>query len=249
MVGGKSKQESTKTHSATPCLGAHIRTKTEWDALTQDELELFNRNVVCRNYKAGQIIFLQDDPCKGLYFVEHGLVAVRKVDVEGQSAIVRLADQGDTLGYRPLLAKENHRATAEVINDARICFVDASTMHSLLHSNPQLGMRFLEHTAQALGEAEERLFLVAALSVRTRIIHILILLRDRYGTTTSDGTLFVELPMTQRDLANMIGARPESVSRAFREIQNDGLLDLSGRTVRVERVERLIDELHHNLHN
>lgn len=198
-----------------PRLGACVRAKTEWDALTPDEIDLFNRNVVCRKYKAGRVIFLQGDPCKGLYFVEDGLVAVRKVDEEGKSAIVRLAYQGDTLGYRPLLAKENHRASAEVIKDARICFVDAPTMRRFLISNPKLGIRFLEHTAQILGEAEERLFQVAALSVRTRIIHLLILLGDHYGTTTSDGALFVELPMTRRDLANMIGAQPESVARSI----------------------------------
>jgi CRP/FNR family transcriptional regulator len=231
-----------------PCLNAHARVKTEWDALKPDEIDLFNRNVICRKYRAAQSVFHQDDPCKGLYFVESGLVAVRKADEKGKSAIVRLAHKGDTLGYRPLLANQCHRATAEVINESRICFLDAPTMRRLLLSNPNLGMRFLEHTAQALGEAEERLFQVAALSVRTRIIHLLILLCDHYGSTTSDGTLFVELPMTRRDLANMIGARSESLSRALRDIQNDGLLSLSGRTVRVDQVDRLVNELHHNLH-
>ncbi|GBE44784.1 MAG TPA: Crp/Fnr family transcriptional regulator [Rhizobiales bacterium] len=231
-----------------PCLSARARAKTEWDALKPDEIDLFNRNVVCRKYKAAQVIFHQGDPCRGLYFVESGLVAVRKVDEEGKSAIVRLAYQGDTLGYRPLLAKQCHRATAEVINNSRICFLDAPTMRRLLLSNPKLGMLFLEHTAQALGEAEERLYQVAALSVRTRIIHLLILLCDHYGSTTGDGTLFVELPITRRDLANMIGARSETVSRAFRDIQNDGLLKLSGRTVRFDHVGLLIDELHYNLH-
>ena len=241
-------KDQPKYDSMAPCLNARARAKTEWEALNPDEIDLFNRNVVCRKYKAGQTIFHQGDPCKGLYFVESGLVAVRKADEEGKSAIVRLAHQGDTLGYRPLLAKQCHRATAEVINESPICFLDAPTMRRLLLSNPNLGMRFLEHTAHALGEAEERLFQVAALSVRTRIIHLLILLCDHYGSTTSDGTLFVELPMTRRDLANMIGARSESLSRAFRDIQNDGLLNLSGRTVRVDQVDLLVDELHHNLH-
>lgn len=234
---------------AAPCILARIRAQSEWAALEPEQIELFNRTVICRTYKPGQIVFMQGDECKGLYLVEDGLVAVRKVNQDGQSAIVRLAYQGDTLGYRPLLAKENHRATAEVINIAKICFINAVTMRGFLRQNPSLGMRFLEHTAQALGEAEDRLFQVAALSVRTRIIHLLVLLGDHYGKTTSDGTLVVELPMTRRDLAEMIGARPESVSRAFRDIQDDGLLDLSGRTVRVDQMDRLVDELHHNLYH
>lgn len=238
-----------KTDISGPCLNARLRTMNEWDELTADEIDLFNRNVVCRTYEAGRDIFVQGDRCKGLYLVEFGLVAVRKIDDLGQSAIVRLAHQGDTLGYRPLLAKENHRATAEVIKDARICFVDAQTMHRFLLSNPKLGLRFLEHTARAFGEAEERLFQIAALSVRTRIIHLLILFRDIYGSTTVDGKLLLKLPMTWRALAEMIGARPESVSRTLRDIQDEGLINLSGRTVRINRVESLIGELHGNLYH
>ena len=230
-----------------PCLNARHRTKTEWDALTPDEIDVFNRNVVCRTYEAESIIFMQGDPCKGLYLVEQGLVAVRKIDELGQSAIVRLAHQGDSLGYRPLLAKENHRATAQVIKDARICFVNASTTRLLLVSNPKLGMKFLENTARAFGDAEERLFQVAALSLRTRIIHLLLLLLDHYGKTASDGTLFLNLPLAWRDLADMIGARPESVSRILRDIKDDGLINLSGSTVRIDKFDSLVDELHYNL--
>lgn len=240
-------KDTSKHQVMAPCLGARMRAKTEWDALTSEEVDLFNQRVICKTYGVGQLIFVQGDPCKGLYLVEGGLVAVRKSDDDGQSVIVRLAYQCDTLGYRPMLAKENHRATAEVIKEAKICFIDAPTIRWLLKSNPKLGMGFLESTARAFGEAEDRLFQVAALSVRIRIIHLLVLLRDHCGSTTADGTLFVELPMSQRDLAEMIGARPESVSRALRDIQAEGLLNMSGRTVRVDKFDRLVSELHHNL--
>lgn len=81
----------------------------------------------------GETIFLQDDPCRGLYIVGNGLIAVRKVNDEGKSAIVRLAYPGDTPGYRPLLASENHRASAEVIVKARVCFLQAVIMLCRLH--------------------------------------------------------------------------------------------------------------------
>lgn len=216
--------------------------------LGPDDITLFNQNVVCREYRTGQTVFLQDDPCRGLYFVESGLVAVRKASDEGKSAIVRLANPGDTLGYRPLLAKENHRATAEVIVPARVCFLEAAIMLQLLRKNPRLGMGFLQYTAKALGEAEERLFQVAALSVRTRVIHLLVLLSSHYGSTAHSGQMVIELPMTKRNLASMIGAEPESVSRAFRDIQSEGHFHFSGRTVRVDDFDRFVDELHHNLH-
>ena len=91
------------------------------------------------------------------------------------------------------------------------------------------------------------MFHVAALSVRTRIVHLLILLSERHGWTTGDGILFIELPMTRRDLADMVGARHESVTRALRDMQSEGLLNLCGRRVYVDRFDRLVDELHEGL--
>lgn len=236
---------SSKTKVA--CLSREICAETEWGALRPREKDLFNRRAVCRTYQAGQVVFVQGGPCRGLYLVKEGLIAIRKFDDQGQSVIVRLAYKNHTLGYRPLLAKEHHHATAEVIKEARICFLDAPTVHRLIENNPKLGMNFLENTARAFGQAEDRLFQIAALSVRVRTIHLLMLLRDHFGTTTSDGTLFVELPMSRRDMAEMIGARPESVSRVLSDIQSEGLVHMSGRTVRVDRFDKLTNELHQTL--
>lgn len=228
-------------------LGIEGETTSEWDVLADEEIVLFNTNASHRTYSAGETIFIQDDICKGLYIIESGLVAVRKMDDEGRSVVIRLGYPGDTLGYRPLLAKEHHRASAEVTKETRICFIDAKTTRELALSNPDLGMGFLERTVKALGEVEERFFEVAVQSVRVRLVHLLILLRDKCGRFASDGTLILELPLTRQDLASMIGARPESVSRAFLELKKDGLAESSGREIHVTQYDRLIEELHTNM--
>ena len=228
-------------------LKCKVEEDSEWRTLNGDQIDLFNAAVICRSYKAGETVFMQDDPCKGLYIIESGMIAVRKMDSDGRTAVIRLGYPGDSLGYRPLLAKENHRASAEVTKDSRVCFVDAKATWELISKNPDLGLRFLERTAKALGEVESRFFEVAALSVRVRLVHLLILLRDKCGRFSTDGTLILELPLTRQDMASMIGARPESVSRAFHELKEDGLAQSSGRQVHVTEYARLIEELHSNI--
>jgi len=219
----------------------------ELSVLTDDDVSLFNSKVSCRRYKVGETLFMQDETCKGLYFIEQGLIAVRKVDKEGRTAVVRLGFNGDTLGYRPMLAKECHRASADVIKAATVCFVDTKTMMEVLHHNPELGIKFLERTAKALGDVEERFFEVAALNVRVRLVHLILLLSDRFGAVSSDGLLILELPLTRRDMASMIGAQPESVSRTIHDLQVEGLANFSGRNVHVAEYDRLMDELHSGL--
>ena len=233
--------------SEKPVLKYDLAAIDELSALTDENIELFNSKVTCKRYKAGQTIFMQDDACEGLYFVEQGLIAVRKVDREGRTAVVRLGFKGDTLGYRPMLAKEHHRASADVIKAATVCFIHSKTMLDILYHNPDLGMKFLERTAKALGDVEERFFEVAALNVRIRLVHLLLLLYNRFGRISSDGMLILELPLTRRDMASMIGAQPESVSRTIHDLQAEGLANFSGRNVHVPQYDRLVEELHSGL--
>jgi CRP/FNR family transcriptional regulator len=212
--------------------------------LTHAELRLLDSAKVCRAYRRGEIIFHEGDPCRGVYCVETGLVGIRKVDSEGNTALLeRMGFPGATLGYRPYLAGEPHRGSAEALENSVICFVDGVTVKRLLEHNPGLGLQFLERTARALGEAEEAYFQSLTLTARTRFAHLLVVLKERYGTTAEDGSLTLELPMARRDLAAMIGARPESMSRIIRKLNDDGIARFSGRTVEVPSVRRLIDEL------
>lgn len=233
--------------SAPPCLNTITAKNTEWDSLSSEDVQVFNENVTCALYDVGETVFHEGEDCKGLYFLQGGLVAVRKIDAEGTQILIRLANPGDTLGYRPLLAGEKHRASAEVIEQARICFLPLSVTKRLLISSPMLGAGFLERTAQALGEADERFFEAVSLPARVRLIHLLLVLRDRCGNITEDGSLFMELPLTRRDIASMLGIRAESLSRLVHEIEKEGLIHFSGNKITIAHPEALLKELDEGL--
>ncbi|MBC8270290.1 MAG: Crp/Fnr family transcriptional regulator [Rhodospirillaceae bacterium] len=232
----------------TPCLSTNFLKETDWSVLSSREFQLLNENVTCSEYGVGEYIFYEADPCKGLYLVKSGLIAVKKIDIEGEQVILRLANPGDTLGYRPLLAGEQHRAGAEVIKAASICFLPMAIMRQLLISNHELGAGFLKRTAQALGEADNRFFEAVSLPARVRLIHLLMILRERCGSLIDDGSLFLELPLTRRDMASMLGIRPESLSRLVREIENEGLAHFSGSKITISNPASLLRELDAGLH-
>jgi len=235
--------KSNDFKSQTGCFSGKFTEGTEWAVLSPEEIQLFNKNVTCKTYTAGETIFYEGDDCHGLYFVESGLVGVRKIDAEGSHVLLRLANPGDTLGYRPLLAGEPHRAGAEALQSSRVCFLPTKIMRRLLISNPELGAGFLKRTAKALGAADERFFESVTLTARIRFIHLLIILRERCGHIVEDGSLFLELPLTRRDIASMLGIRAESLSRLVHEIEAEGLIHFSGSQVTVANPDSLLEEL------
>lgn len=240
-------KELPKSTRFAPCIDSKTREDTIWATLNDEEVDLFNRNAICREYTPGESIFMQGEPCNGLYFVEDGLVGVRKIDIDGHSILIRVVAKGETLGYRPFLAKQPHRASAEVIEDSKVYFINAPTVRKILQSNHELGLRFLERTAQAFGEAEERLLEMAVLTVDTRIIHLLVLYHDQWGKHLADGSFVIRLPITREDIASMIGAHPDSVSRAMRALESKGIFNADGRMIHVEKYDRLTDQLHTDL--
>lgn len=229
-----------------PCINDKNRKSTVWSVLSNEEVDLFNRNVICTNYKLGETVFMQGEPSKGLYFVSNGLVGIRKIEYEGESTLIRVVGKWGTLGYRPFLAQQAHQANAEIIEDSKICFIDNATVRGILQNNHKLAMKLLKRMAQELGNAEERLLEIATLSVDTRLIHMLILYHDKWGRYSVDGSVKIILPITRDDIASMIGAHPDSITRAFKLLESKGVLKTNGRQIYIEEFDRLVEQLHIN---
>jgi CRP-like cAMP-binding protein len=225
------------------CFPNDILERSEWRVLGPEELAELCAKAVCRVYQPGETVFYEGDACRGVYFISEGLVGVRKEDPEGNSVLLHLAADGDTLGYRPFLAGDCHRASAEVLRASKISFFDAETIRNLLRENPELGIEFLRRATRELGIAEARFYEAVRLNLRTRVAHLLLLFKDRYATVEEDGRILLDLPISRQDMAAMIGVRAESLSRTIRNLADDGLIDVSGHRAWILDIDRLIAEV------
>lgn len=234
---------SGKSSDCGNCFTCQTRGKTEWCVLTDDELAVVDQGKVCREYMPGEVIFHEGDDCRGVHCIERGLIGVRKMDANGNEILLRISHPGDTMGYRSFLAGDDHNNSAEALEPSVLCFIDGSTVQSLLEINPALGLRFLRHAAQDLNAAEEKVLQSATLPVRARFAHLLLVLKERYGVVDDNGSMDLELPLSRQDMAAMIGIRPESMSRTIRSFEDDNIARFSGRRVHVPDVKSLYQEL------
>lgn len=235
------RERQTTQHA--DCMFCQYRDRSEWCVLDEQDLKLLDSAKVTREYLPGEIIYHEGDSCDGIHCVHSGMVGVRKSDAEGNSILLRLVYPGDTLGYRSFLGGGAHRSSAEVLKPSTICFIRRHVVRALLDRNPALGIQFLRHATKDLAEAEDKILHNATLSVRARFFHLLLVLKERYGTHDEDGSLRVELPLSRQDMAAMIGIRPESMSRTIRQVEDDGIARFAGRTVHIFDIDSLMQEL------
>ncbi|HUJ76752.1 MAG TPA: Crp/Fnr family transcriptional regulator [bacterium] len=225
------------------CLTCRNRDRTEWCALASDELQHLDRHKAVRRYRSGELLYRQGDGCAGVYCVESGLVALRMTDVQGQSKILRLAHAGQTVGYTDFFAGPNFRADAECMEDTVACFVDGKTLHHALQANPALGLAFLNHASADLQRADEANVQQALLTVRVRLAHLLLSLKERYAHVDEHGAIVLALPMSWQDVAHLLGTRPETISRAVQSMAGEGVFSLEGHTLKIPDLDALLDEV------
>ncbi len=219
---------------------------TEWCALG-DDLHILNEAKTSNTYQPGQAIFYQGNPCVGVYCVEEGTIALRKCDAQGNEVIVRLVHTGEVLGARTYFTEGEYSASAIALTPARVCFVDKMTTQRLLQTNQNVSLAFLQNISRALRQAEEDKLHFAALSVRTRLAHLLLKLKDRYGRMDEDFQLHIDLPLSRQDMASMIATRPETLSRTIRALEKDGVAKFHKRIVIIPDLDALLDEVDRNI--
>ncbi len=214
---------------------------TEWRELEAEDIEVLSAARTPRSYAAGQSLFSQAEANSGLYCLSSGTVALRQLDEAGNSVLLGLAYPGDVLGYRSLVSGEDHKSSAEALGPCRACKISRRTILDLIQRRPQLGLAFLRRSSREIEHLHESLFRSAVLSNRGRLLHVIVAMMEHHGRSVEDGAHAIDLPVSRRDLASMIGARHETLSRVMSRLEKEELARFSGRRVVIPDLEALVD--------
>jgi CRP/FNR family transcriptional regulator len=221
------------------CLDCPTRRTAEWSVLRDDELSEVNAGKTTRRYHRGEYVFTQGQPCTGLYCIASGTAAVRRTETALPTVLVRLVFAGETLGYRSVLEGACCTGGAKVLEPCIICHIETHVVQRLLRRHRALTLRFQEHLAADLDAAEAGLAQVAWLPVRSRVARLIVGLLERNLGPRSNGDLELALPMTRRDMAELLCTRPETLTRALQAMEGDGLLRNAGHRLAIPDLARL----------
>jgi CRP/FNR family transcriptional regulator len=225
------------------CIGCSTCDTAEWSALSRSEIEQINAAKSSRHYRSGDVIYEQDEPCTGIYCIESGMVAVRQLSADGTAKIMRTVEFGETIGYADFFGGGKYRTGAYCLEPGIVCHIPGDLVRKFLANSPDLGLAFLTHGAQALHEADASSLRQSVYTVRLQLAHVILRFKDRHGTAQDDGTILLQMPMTWTEVSQMIGARPETISRALQSLSHDNILRSEGRRIFIDDLDLLLDEV------
>lgn len=222
------------------CQKCASRKLTEWKVLCESGLTSINKSKRVVEYEPGDTLYSQGDPGSGIYCIKSGLIGIRRVDSNGNSVLLRLACAGTTVGYRTFFTQQAHNSSAEVLTSSRICYITRPQVELLLKANPRLGEHFLQHFIDDAIETENDYVRSMTMGMKSRFLHLMMVFYEQYGYTDADGAATLELPVRRSELAELVGVRPESISRIIDKLQSDKVMSFEGRCVQFADISQVL---------
>jgi CRP-like cAMP-binding protein len=183
-------------------------------------------------FRRGQPIFYAGAPAQALFVVRSGRVKVFRTWRGGEEQVLRLLGPGEILGYRPLLASEPYVASAEAVEDSRLCILPAATVREVLRGEPDLAIELLAKLARELRASEDLMMNLLHRPVRQRTAHLLLsLLED--NRDAAEPAVIQSQHLRRQDMARMIGTTPETFSRMLRGFAQRGIVTLTRDRIRI----------------
>lgn len=229
-----------KVFNLTSCEHCPSKDKGIFCDLEKSILTEVAQHKILNSYKKGQTIFFQGNPPFGLYCVANGKIKISKVGQDGKESILRIAGPGDVIGHRSLFGRENYSATASIIEDAMICFLDKTYIYSALKNNPSIALNMIEKLSKEMGAAESRNASMSQKSARERLAELFLNFIKKYGIEESDGRIRLDIKLNRDEIASIVGTAHETIIRLISEFKTEGILEQEGKTIFILDQDKLL---------
>ena len=200
--------------------------------LRPDELDHMVSKLRRHGYQRGEVIFHQDDPADRMHIILEGTVRISISSEDGREKDLALLQAGDNFGEMALLDGSNRSATATVVEPAVTLALYRQDFMDFLKDHPEVVAKTTSLLTQRLRHANQMLGDLAFLDVPTRLAKQLLDLAEDFADDALSQEP-IEVPLSQDDLARLVGASRETVSRVLTSYRRLGIVSTSHRRVTI----------------
>ncbi len=183
---------------------------------------------VSRRFARGQVVVGQGEEITSLHIVRTGAVRLSASSLGGREVVAAVLGVGEVFGELAVLGGGPSPVCARAVEDALVWAIPRERLATALDRDPVLAAALLRLLAARLGRTSEALRDALLHDVSTRVSRRLSELARVHGAPVEGGVV-VRLPLTQEDLARMVGASRETVNRSLASLAARGLVRSRGR--------------------
>jgi len=189
-------------------------------ALTDHQMNQLAGAVTKRRVQRGELIVEQGKKSHALYVILSGRARVVMTDRRAREVILDMIAPGDYVGEISLIDGKSHSANVQAEVQCDLLVLDHQDFNRCLSENHAMALAVIKGLAQRLRKADEKIGSLALMDVYSRVTKVLMGMSKPAGSKQ----LLITEKITRQDIAKMVGASREMVSRVMRDFEEQGFI-------------------------
>jgi CRP/FNR family cyclic AMP-dependent transcriptional regulator len=197
-----------------------LRTFPLFHGLPDERLAAIARCAMMRRIGRGQAVVLAGDKSDFVYFVLTGSLKVVVSDEDGREVILTILGQGELFGEMGMFGEQPRSASVVAVVPSDVVQIAKHDFRNLMEGDFELAWRIMCNLAERLRNADRKIESLALLDVYGRVARLLLDMSEDV-----EGAVVVVRKISKQDIAKMIGASREMVSRVMKDLSNQGIIE------------------------
>ncbi|RYG13468.1 MAG: Crp/Fnr family transcriptional regulator [Burkholderiales bacterium] len=189
--------------------------------LTASQAEAVADAVTKRRFKRGEVIVEQGSKSNTLFIILTGRVRVVTADKRGREVILATLQPGDYIGEMSLIDNESHSATVRAEVQTDMLCLGRAEFARCLPENSSMAYAIMKGLVQRLRQADRKIESLALMDVYGRVARALL----EFAVPDRDGLMSIRDRISRQDIAKMVGASREMVSRVMKDLEDRGFIE------------------------
>jgi CRP/FNR family cyclic AMP-dependent transcriptional regulator len=228
------------------CLTCKLRADRIFCDLPPSALKAFDEIKYTTAYPEGAVLFVENQQPRGIFVICKGSVKLSVSSPNGNVMIVKIAEAGEVLGLSAIVSGRPYEVTAETVEPCQLNFVKGQDFLQFLKDDVDVCFR----VAQQLSEkyhtvCNEIRWMGLSHSAAEKLANLLLQWCSKSGESAKAEPR-LKLRLTHEEIAQMIGARRETVTRLLAELKKQQIVDTRGSTLVIRNQAALRDLANHN---
>jgi CRP/FNR family cyclic AMP-dependent transcriptional regulator len=196
--------------------------------ISPDDLQFISGRGVTKFFQKHSLLISEGDHSDTLFFIHQGKVKIFVSEQEGKEAILNIQGPGEYFGELALIDSSPRSASAITLESSLLSLVPRANFEQCLVERPTLALKLIRSLSCRVRTLTEEVKTLALYDVYGRLTRTLL----KLANGNQDG-LVIDQKLTHQDLANMVGASREMVSRIMKDLASGGYITIANRRITI----------------
>jgi CRP-like cAMP-binding protein len=205
-----------------------------FSVLSELDHKFVESNRVELRFKAGEVICKQGAFASSIMYVYDGMVKTYLETPEGSHVVLNVLPTGSMIGLCSLFTDYIYHQSAAALVNSTVCSVDIKVFEEFVKSNGEFASEIIKTLNQCIMSNNDRFLSLTHKQLNGRFADAMIFLSEKVYNSKK-----FTLTMMRKDLAELTGMSPESISRVITQFKKDGIIDVKDKDYEILRMDRL----------